>query len=206
MFKRKFKQMILMLMCAIVCLTLMQTVIAANGEFNFVDEETGVRFHAEAGIVPENAVMAIRQIIPGIHAEEDAEFSAILEDLDEAVRSQVEKLDAYIVDLLDGDSKPIQPDGYITVMIPVQDDFDQEDLAVLRVISGDDVMYESELTTIDGQKYCVFKTNHFSTYCLVDKIGKNDSASVYLPYIIYAAVLVSVVCLFFAMHRPQIRM
>lgn len=202
MMKRGLKQVISVVVFIVVCLSFMRIVLAADGDFDYIDPETGVRFHADAGIVPEDASIAIRQIMSGINEEEDKDFVNAIADLDKVIRDQVEKLEVYIVDLLDADSNPIQPDGYITVMIPVRDDFDQEDLEILRVVQGDDTVFENELTTVDGNKYCVFKTNHFSTYCLIDKIGKSDKVSVYLPYVVYAMALGSFVCLAIAMRRP----
>ena len=202
MIKRCSKQIVLLVMSMFICLSFVQRV-AAIGDFDYVDPETNVRFHADAGIVPEDAMIAIKQIVPGLHDDDNKEFVDALSNLDKVIREHVEKLDVYIVDLLDGDSNLIQPDGYIKVMIPVRDDFDQEDLEILRVVQGDDVIFESELTVIDGQRYCVFETNHFSTYCLVDKIGDSDEVSVYLPYIVYAIAIGSLVCIVIAMRRPQ---
>lgn len=202
MIRRGSKQIISLVMSMFVCLLFVQ-VVAAEGDFDYIDPETNVRFHADAGIVPEDAMIVIRQIVPGLRDEDNKEFVDALENLDKAVRKQVEKLDAYIVDLLDSNSNPIQPDGYITVMIPVRDDFDRGDLEVLRVVQGDDVMFESELTTIDGQSYCVFKTNHFSTYCLIDKIGDSDKVSVYLPYVVYAIAIGSLACIVVAVRKPS---
>lgn len=205
MIRRGLKQMIAVAVCMLVCLSLIRVGVAADGDFDYIDPETNVRFHADAGIVPEDATISIRQVVPGVSEEEDKEFEKAIENLDKVIRDQVEKLDAYIVDLVDAYSNLIQPDGYITVMIPVREDFDQEDLEVLRVVQGDDVIFDNDLTTIDGQRYCVFQTNHFSTYCLIDKVGKSDATSVYLPYVVYTMALISLVCLVVAMRKPQMR-
>ena len=202
MMKRGLKQTISVVMSMLLCLVLAQVVLAAEGDFDYIDPDTNVIFHADDGILPDDAMIVVRQIVPGLHEEDNKEFADMLSDLDKTIRDQVEKLDAYVVDLLDANSDPIQPDGYVTVMIPVGDDFDQEDLEVLRVVQGDDVVFESDLITIDGQKYCVFKTNHFSTYCLIDKMGKSDISSAYLPYIAYTVAMGSLVCLVLAMGRP----
>ena len=202
MTKRGLKQIISVMMCVFVCLVFAQVVVAED--FDYTDPETGVKFHADEGILPDEAMILVRQLTPGVDEDKDAdkEFVDLLENLDEVVRKQVEKLDAYIIELYDGNSNKIQPDGYVSVMIPVTDDFDQEDLEVLRVVQGEDVIFESDITEIDGQKYCVFKTNHFSTYCLIDKIGKSDVGNSYLPYVVYGLALVSLVCLAIAMRRP----
>lgn len=200
MTKRSLKQIISVMMCVFVCLMFARVVVAED--FDYTDPETGVRFHADEGILPDEAMILVRQLIPGIDEDEDKEFADLLKNLDEVIRKQVEKLDAYIIDLYDGNSDKIQPDGYISVMIPVTDDFDQDDLEILRVVQGDDVIFESDITEIDEQKYCVFKTNHFSTYCLIDKMGKSDVGSAYLPYVVYGLALVSLVCLAIAMRRP----
>lgn len=202
--KRGLKQIISIIVSVYLCLAFVQVAVAAEDDFDYIDPDTNIRLHADAGIVPEDVTVAIRQIVPGMYEDENKEFESVLNDLDKVIRDQVEKLEAYMVDLLDKDLNPVQPDGYITVMVPVRDDFDQEDLEVLRVVQGDDVIFESDLKTIDGQKYCVFKTNHFSTYCLIDKLGKNDTVNKYLPYMVYVLALTSLVCLIVAMRRPPV--
>jgi len=200
--KKWLKQIISVVLSVYICLVFVQVAGAATGGFDYVDEDTNIRFHADEGVLPEDVKVSIRQIIPGVRDDEDSEFEEILEDLDKDIRKQVEKLEAYIVDLSDKDLNPIQPDGYITVMIPVREDFDEEDLEILRVVQGDDVVFETELKVIEGQKYCVFKTNHFSTYCLIDKVGKGDVVNKYLPYFVYILALTSLVCVFVATRRP----
>lgn len=60
-------------------------------------------------------------------------------------------------------------DGIAEVYIPLPGGFDENNLKAYRVVEGEIVAeYGVEVVTIDGVKYAVFLTDHFSDYILAD--------------------------------------
>ena len=107
-----------------------------------------------------------------------------MEDLDEDKVGYIENLDVYSINLVDENSNKIQPNGEVTVMIPIKDDFDLNDLEILRVTVMDDGICDSKIVQKDDVKYCVFKTNHFSIYCVSDKLTVKEYIDILAPYVI----------------------
>ena len=208
-----FKKLILVTFCLLFCAGLKKGVFAvpektenkAAPEINYVDNETGVRFYAPEGVVPEGTHFEITQVIPGLNKEDNKDYRNIIRNLDEDKKKEVENLDLYRIDLVNEKNKKISPNGYIKVMLPVNKRFDESDIEVLKVVSGKDVVYENKITQINGIKYCVFETNNFSTYCLFDKLAPNQTIQKYVPYIIYTAVLLSAGILFFIIKGKRLK-
>lgn len=210
MIKGFLKKMVLFVMCVLFYVGGIECAWAVEGdkstiispEYNYVDKDTGVRFYAAEGVVPENTHFVVVEIIPGLHKEDDENYRNAIKDLDEDKKNEAEHLDLYRIDLVNDKEEKIVPNGYIKVMLPVSDKFDESDIEVLKVVSGRDVIYKNEITTIDGNRYCVFETNNFSTYCLMDKLSGNETIKVYTPYFIYAGVLCAV-CLLYVFAKSK---
>lgn len=83
------------------------------------------------------------------------------------ILSDVEGKKTYFDIKLIKDNQEIQPNGYVTVYIPIPKEYDSERIEIYYV----DVENETHKLiegTIQGEDY-TFTTNHFSTYVLVEK-------------------------------------
>lgn len=65
------------------------------------------------------------------------------------------------------DNQEIQPNGYVTVYIPIPKEYDSERIEIYYV-DVENATYKLVEGTIQGEDY-TFTTNHFSTYVLVEK-------------------------------------
>lgn len=65
------------------------------------------------------------------------------------------------------DNQEIQPNGYVTVYIPIPKEYDSERIEIYYV-DVENATYKLIEGTIQGEDY-TFTTNHFSTYVLVEK-------------------------------------
>lgn len=65
------------------------------------------------------------------------------------------------------DNQEIQPNGYVTVYIPIPKEYDSERVEIYYV-DIENATYKLIEGTIQGEDY-TFTTNHFSTYVLVEK-------------------------------------
>ena len=199
MVKNILKKMIFVVLCMAFCFGLNSAVLAdkeddsLKPELNYIDEETGIRFYAEEGAIPKDARIVITPIIPGLHKEDDENYRKALKNLDEDKKKEVERLELYKIEILNKDNMKVRETGLVRVMIPINKNFDEKDLEILKIVSGKDVTYDKEITTFNGQKYCVFQNtqggNISGVCCLVDKLVPNESIQRYIPYFVYAGVL-----------------
>ena len=98
-----------------------------------------------------------------------------------------------LINLIDESSNKIQPNGEVTVMIPIDKYFDLADLEVLRITAIDDEIHDSRVVEKDGIKYCAFETSHFSIYCLSDKLTLKEYIEIFAPYvIIFVSILTAI--------------
>jgi len=73
---------------------------------------------------------------------------------------------------LEKDGQKIQPNGNITVKLPLPDGYNADTTAVYYI--PDDGSYAERLETKCENGYVVFETNHFSKYAIVDESSKTD--------------------------------
>lgn len=65
------------------------------------------------------------------------------------------------------DNKPVQPNGYVTVYIPIPENFNKDRIEVYY-INEQTGGYELQTGEVQGEYYS-FTTNHFSNYVLIEK-------------------------------------
>ena len=79
-------------------------------------------------------------------------------------------------------NQPLQPEGYVTVKIPVPKNFDVNKTRVYHIIDRYTMEREEMPSQIDGNEkdgyFLVFRTNHFSYFAIAKEIGKVNSVSV----------------------------
>ena len=83
------------------------------------------------------------------------------------ILSDVEGKKTYFDIKLIKDNQPIQPNGYVTVYIPIPKEYDNERVEIYYV-DAENAIYKLIEGAIQGEDY-TFTTNHFSTYVLVEK-------------------------------------
>lgn len=88
-----------------------------------------------------------------------------------------ERIKLFEIHVVDSGGNIIQPNtfyGLVTEKIAIPDDFDNDYLGVYRVLSDlPDIEFNEYIVTIGNKHYCKFKTDHFSSYALVDKKSDN---------------------------------
>lgn len=131
-----------------------------------VDSTTGIGFEAEVAKVPANTVISVEKVTSG---ENFNKINIILGD-------NVNEMAAYNISLLSNGVK-IQPKGNIKVYLPIPSGFDISNLTVyyINTETGAKESFDVTIETIEGIKYAVFETNHFSTYILAEKKEKDDT-------------------------------
>lgn len=83
------------------------------------------------------------------------------------ILSDVEGKKTYFDIKLTKDNQEIQPNGYVTVYIPIPKEYDNERIEIYYV-DIENKIFRLVDGTIQGEDYA-FTTNHFSTYVLVEK-------------------------------------
>lgn len=83
------------------------------------------------------------------------------------ILSDVEGKKTYFDIKLIKDNQAVQPNGYVTVYIPIPKEYDSERIEIYYV-DVENAAYKLIEGTIQGEDY-TFTTNHFSTYVLVEK-------------------------------------
>lgn len=141
-------------------------------EFNQVDQSTGVWIHASSGVIPKNSKLIVDQLDQS-NEERAKEYKKIYGNLDEKTKETLERCNLFEIHIVDNKGNIIQPEGSAKVGIPIPENFDKtnEDIEIYRVQMGldDDDDFNEHIKEIDGVYYCVFETDHFSPYALVDK-------------------------------------
>lgn len=133
--------------------------------FSAKDSDTQIDVSADAGVVPAGAVLVAKPINDG-----DA-YNGIKITLGDTV----DKFIAYDIYMLLDDSH-IQPDGKVTIKIPVPAGYDVNELILYYV--ADDGLKEAIAHTVteeDGKHYVTFSTTHFSSYVLAQKLSKDGN-------------------------------
>ena len=83
------------------------------------------------------------------------------------ILSNIEGKKTYFDIKLIKDNQEIQPNGYVTVYIPIPKEYDNERIEIYYVDVENETFKPIE-GTIQGEDYA-FTTNHFSTYVLIEK-------------------------------------
>lgn len=83
------------------------------------------------------------------------------------ILSDIEGKKTYFDIKLIKDNQEIQPNGYVTVYIPIPKEYDNERIEIYYVDVENETFKPIE-GTIQGEDYA-FTTNHFSTYVLIEK-------------------------------------
>ena len=86
------------------------------------------------------------------------------------------KFEAYEIILTDESEKPIQPEGIMTVKIPVPQGY-QGEACKVYYIKNDGSMVNMNAWHEEG--YLLFKTDHFSTYLITETELKEQVAVIY---------------------------
>ena len=121
--------------------------------------------------------------------DDNKSYENAIKNLDEDKAKRMERADLYSIDLVDENNEEIQPNGKVEVMLPIADNFDVNDLEILRVIEDEDIEYGKEIKVIKGIRYCSFKAEHFSVYCLYDRMRQHDYMEYAFPYTIATSVI-----------------
>lgn len=124
-------------------------------------EGTGITVTAPANVLPEGATLHVDVLSQGNGFQ-------LAQNALSDVGSKLKVLDIY----LQYDGKVIQPDGDITVRIPIPTGFDKTRLA-LYYIAADGKKTQLPIQ-IEGNEV-IFHTTHFSTYALVETAASSSS-------------------------------
>lgn len=146
------------------------------------DSFTGVRLEATTGELPADTTLTVSQIKSG---DAYASVNTILGD-------SVTGIVAYDISLKSGSTK-IQPDGKVTVYLPIPDGFDKNRLTVYSVDmeKGTKESYAVTVETVAGKAYAVFETTHFSTYVLAEKAVSNPQTGDSSDLPLYAGLMLT---------------
>lgn len=127
------------------------------------DDATGVIVEAPYGVLTENSVLSVSK---------KGATNESTKNIDEIFNS-FKRGDFYDVKIYDKNdmNKPITSfsPSFVTVKYPLPDGWQENTTEVIRVEKTDDVGFEETFETIDGKKYVVIKTDHFSDYLLLSK-------------------------------------
>lgn len=115
------------------------------------DETSGIEIKYNSAF-EDGVTLNVRRIYDG------SSFTIIGKEL-EAVNSAV-----YDINVLKDDQK-VQPDGAVTVRIPIPENFDANNLVICYINNETQTLEILPMTVVDG--YAVFKTTHFSHYAIV---------------------------------------
>lgn len=159
-----------------------------NIVFDEIDSESGVRVYADRGVFSKGDKLLVKKVTLKDVASAE-EYKNLLEKLDDKYKSQVEKMCAYDIKVIDENGKFIQPNGMAKLMFPIDESMNEKDLKALRVSEGKDSDFGYEITEIDGKKYCCYYVDHFSFYCLIDTLSVEDVWEYLIPYITGLAAL-----------------
>ena len=180
--------------------------IPEDKEFYQIDDNTGIRVHAPAGVFPANSHILVKKLEHGSKNNDlDDNYKKAVENLDKENKKKIEKINLYSVKVVDDNSNVLQPNGEVTIMLPVPENFNENDLEALRIMSGKDTSFSSNIVEIDGKKYCAFVTDHFSIYGLIDKLTVEDFIKHMVPYLIVYIILGISVAIYFILKKRALK-
>ncbi len=101
---------------------------------------------------------------------------AVIDNVDNDIKLSGKNFKFYKISVIDKETgEKVQPiDGKkVTIMLPIPEDYNLDNLEAIRVESDEDIEYNEHIENINGKNYLVFDTNHFSDYALYEKISNN---------------------------------
>lgn len=132
--------------------------------FNQQDKATKVWVLADYGVFPYKSKLSVKDM------NEEENYNLVLAILDDDQKNVMERIKFYDIKVLDRFGNVSQPNGKVTVRLPIPHNFDENDLKALKVTDAQDEVFENEkVVNVDGVNYLEFETNHFSYYALMDE-------------------------------------
>lgn len=122
--------------------------------FDQKDNDSNVRIKANPKVLPENAKLAIRNLTDG----------SGYDFIQTAINQIGHNFMAYDISIISG-SATLQPNGKVSVWLPIPGNYDRSRLAVYRIEE------DGTITKMEGKakfRYYIFETDHFSQYALVE--------------------------------------
>lgn len=119
------------------------------------DETTGIQLDAKDGVLPDNTTLVVNSLKSG------KQYDIIKDSLADVS----EKFLAFDI-WLENNGIKVQPNGNVTVSIPIPSDYDKSNLTVYYI---DDNGTKEEIVSSVKEDNIVFATDHFSTYVLAEK-------------------------------------
>ena len=126
-----------------------------NGDNNPVDEDPGTG----GNILLVDEASKIELLIASGIITDEVQLRVVVDS-----ENQTDTRIAYDIALVDADGNRIQPEGSVTVRIPVPAEWTTQNMCIYR--AEDDGTYTDMKMDYDGG-YAVFTTDHFSTYVLM---------------------------------------
>lgn len=134
-----------------------------NTNVNVTDKTTNIKLETNTGVVPADIILNSNKITT----------EKTLNTIKTALKDISTKYISYDITLTSNGVK-IQPNGKVTISIPIPTDYDKTKLAVYR-IADDGTKTKYDVKVIDN--LATFETDHFSTYVLVENNVVNNTNS-----------------------------
>lgn len=132
------------------------------------DAGTKISIAAAQGVLPQNTLLTVSPAAEGTENYRLAQ--SLLKDI--ALKQTVYEIS------LSSDNAQIQPNGQVTVRLPIPEGYNRGSLGVVRVMPDD--TFQSLNFKIDGD-FLVVQTEHFSLYTIVEKSAAASSAVSGIP-------------------------
>lgn len=110
-------------------ITLTMTEEEPDPEYDSADSKTGISVHAGAGVVPGDSTLVVKTLTAGSGNQELADALAELK-IDDSQGT------FYDIQLQAEDGSKVNPDGTVTIEIPVPDGYDESKISVFRIQDG----------------------------------------------------------------------
>ena len=121
-----------------------------------IDEDTGVQLLAAEGVI-----------------EDGVELNVVIGNADIGTDTHIYVLD---ITLVNAEGVTVQPNGSVTVKIPLPEEFDESDAYYVYYQADDGTLTDMHATFENG--YVSFTTNHFSRYIITTEKLADDSETV----------------------------
>lgn len=145
-----------------------ETYANKNGiKFEVINENTTIA-DSNTGVEIEYDNSAFECEVELVVSEEEINANIVFGD-------EFESYKAYDISLV-ADGEKVQPNGYVTVKLPIPEGFNAETTVVYYV---DDSGNKTKLESTTENGYIVFETNHFSEYVLVDESSRIEPPHVH---------------------------
>lgn len=131
---------------------------------NLSNDSTSIKLNANNNVIPQDTILITEEITSG----------DTYTKIENALINDVKDFVLYDI-TLESNNVKIQPNGVVTISIPIPNDFNSNEIVIYRV--NDDlstVEYNFTIETIDGKEYARFETDHFSNYVIAEKQIKSE--------------------------------